>query len=147
MITVDANNENIKTLEQIRLNFVYPQAMSSSNKEFEVKWTIAVSQIENIDIKKEFQHLVKKWINETIASSSPLEKIANDNYLEIIKLGGAHREVVLQLIFQELNKKSDFWFKALKHISGENPVKPEEFSSYKLVKQAWLNWGKEKGYL
>jgi len=65
----------------------------------------------------------------------------------IIKKGGEYKEIILPLIIKELNREPNFWFKALKVISGENPVKPEEFNNYKLVTKAWLDWGKKKGYL
>lgn len=148
MITTDANLNNIETLEQIRLNTVLmAYATQPSHVGLGISSTIAVSQIQDIDLQKTFQELAKKWRDETMGSSSPLEKIANDNYLMIIKKGVQHKEIIVPMILKELNKDPDYWFEALRLITEENPVKPEEFNSYKLVTKAWLNWGKEKGYL
>jgi hypothetical protein len=139
---------NIESIDQIRSKTaMVAYATTSSDEELLISTTIAASQIQSADLKKIFQELAKKWREETSGSSSPLEKVINDNYLMIIKKGTQNKEIIVPLILKELEKEPNFWFKALRLITEEDPVKPEEFNSYKLVTKAWLSWGKEKGYL
>jgi hypothetical protein len=41
----------------------------------------------------------------------------------------------------------DHWFAALWAISGENPVADEDQGRTRKMAEAWLAWGKQRGYL
>lgn len=102
------------------------------------------SQNETIEIK--FKKLAEQWRKETVGIVSPFQKHANKNYLHIIKLG----EKVIPYILRALQKKPDDWFLALEILLPEgeqNPVTKDDSSSFKRTTEAWLNWGKKKGYL
>lgn len=150
MITATANIEPISISENIR----FYDVLKADATEWKGKLLSYIMVPDTVDkasveanLQKTFQTLANQWRKETSGSSSPLEKIANENYLMIIKKGGEHKEAIVPLILKELEKKPNYWFEALKIITGKNPVKPEEFTSYKLVTKAWLNWGIEEGYL
>lgn len=64
-------------------------------------------------------------------------------YQGIIGLG----PIALPLILRELEKELDHWFWALKAISGEDPVSPQNRGKMREMTDAWLNWGREKGYV
>lgn len=91
-------------------------------------------------LEERFNDLVNKWKEETVAISSPLRKCLNENYLKILKLKGNP----VPLILKELEKEPDDWFLLLRILTEENPVRPEEVGSFRLVTEAWLRWGKEK---
>lgn len=53
----------------------------------------------------------------------------------------------IRLILLEMKKRPGHWFWALKSITGEDPVLPEQRGRMKEMTQAWLRWGREKNYL
>jgi hypothetical protein len=64
-------------------------------------------------------------------------------YKEIIGMG----QEVVPLLLAELKRKPDFWFAALRAITGEDPVPPESAGRIKEMAQAWVEWGRSKGYI
>jgi hypothetical protein len=64
-------------------------------------------------------------------------------YQEIIGMG----QKVVPLLLTELKRKPDFWFVALREITGENPVPPESAGRIEEMARAWLKWGRSKGYI
>ena len=65
-----------------------------------------------------------------------------DLSIEVVGMG---REVVPQLL-EELQTDVDAWFWALRAITEENPVRPEDVGDGAAMARAWLMWGKDKGY-
>jgi hypothetical protein len=64
-------------------------------------------------------------------------------YQKIIGMG---RDAV-PLILGELQREPDQWFWALEAITDENPVPAEAAGKVRLMAEAWLEWGREHGYL
>ena len=89
----------------------------------------------------EFRKLVDKWRKGTQHTSSIKKMIEHPSYKRIIEMGCD----VLPLLFRELNAHRDHWIVALNAITGEDPV-PED-SNFTAAVEAWLAWGREKGYL
>jgi len=50
-------------------------------------------------------------------------------------------------LLRELERKFGHWFLALKSITREDPVTPEQRENIKEMIEAWLNWGRKKGYI
>jgi hypothetical protein len=98
-----------------------------------------------IDAQKacDFYVYFKQWKKETAGLSSPRSIRMNRNYQKIIGLG----ESVLPLILAELQREPNDWLYALEMIAKdeENPVTDE--MGFKESLNAWINWGKTKGYL
>lgn len=90
-----------------------------------------------------FNLLVQEWKSETGMMSLTTQKVNHPAYQKIISMG----QPVIPLILRELELESDHWFWALRAITNVNPVKPEQQGNMKRMAQAWLNWGKEQGYL
>jgi len=85
-----------------------------------------------------FQLLAKQW-KENRGPGSSLTKIANDPaYLEIIQMGTP----VIPYILAALAAEPDFWFAALRRITGENPITPEIQGDLHAMAAAWLQWGR-----
>jgi hypothetical protein len=93
--------------------------------------------------KKKFSALVQQWQNETGFISSTSEAVIHPAYQHIIGMG----DKVIPLLLNELSKSSGRWFWALKSITGEDPVPEEQRGKTQLMIEAWINWGKEKGYI
>ena len=70
------------------------------------------------------------------------QKSMHPAYQRIIGMG----QPVAPLIFRDLEQKPDSWFWALRAITGDNLVKPEERGRRSQRAQAWIQWGKKHGY-
>jgi len=64
-------------------------------------------------------------------------------YQQIIGMGAP----VVPLILEELQREPDHWFWALEAITQENPVPKEALGKVLQMAQAWVEWGKNQGYL
>lgn len=89
-----------------------------------------------------FYQLVEQWKTETRGISSTEQLSLHPAYQQIIGMGPN----VIPLLLRELENNSGRWFWALKSISREEPVTPEQRGKTKEMIAAWLNWGREKGY-
>jgi hypothetical protein len=89
-----------------------------------------------------FYQLVEQWKAETRGISSTEQLSLHPAYQQIIGMGPN----VIPLLLRELENNSGRWFWALKAISREEPVTPEQRGKTKEMIAAWLNWGREKGY-
>jgi hypothetical protein len=75
--------------------------------------------------------------------SSTTEIALHPAYYKIIGMG----RVALPWIFRELRDRGGQWFLALRAITRENAVKPEDKGKIPKMTAAWLRWGEEHGYL
>lgn len=89
-----------------------------------------------------FLKLKDQWEAETSILSSDTEIAMHPAYQQIIGMGTN----AIPLILSEMKKKPGHWFWALKSITGEDPVLPEQRGRVKEMTEAWLRWGREKGY-
>ena len=51
------------------------------------------------------------------------------------------------LILEELRSEPDQWFWALEAITEENPVPPDAAGIVPLMAQAWVDWGRQEGFI
>jgi hypothetical protein len=96
----------------------------------------------HLEIEAEFNSLVEEWRDQTRMLSLVTQKSMNPAYQRIIGMG----QPIVPLIFRDLEQKPDHWFWALRAITGDNPVKPEQRGRMKEMAQAWIQWGREHGY-
>jgi hypothetical protein len=94
------------------------------------------------DLVRQFNELARQWKQATAFSSSLTEMKEHPAYLQIIGLG----KTAVPLILDELRRAPDFWFAALKTLTGEDPVKPADRGQVRRMAQAWLEWGQTHGY-
>lgn len=86
--------------------------------------------------RPQFNSLVAKWHEETDHLSSLTDIVLNFNYQRIIGMGSA----ALPFIFEELRTNGGHWFWALRAITGEDPVPPQDRGNMQSMKNAWLEW-------
>ncbi len=98
---------------------------------------------DNTRIRKKFADLSNRWHEETDYLSSPSRITDNDTYLKIISMG----EPVIPLILQDLQERGGNWYRALRILSSVDPVSPEVRGEAPRMKEAWLRWGRDKGYI
>ena len=104
--------------------------------------SIAVDSTDN-ELTNKFNSLAKQWQNDVAGLSSMSQMTKHSAYQEIINLG----KDVIPLLLEDLEKNPLYWLTALHNITGENPIKPEQKGRIKLMAQAWIDWGKNKGYI
>ena len=88
-----------------------------------------------------FYKLAVEWIRGTASCSSTIEMAKHPAYLKIESMGTR----VVPLLLRELELRPAFWFAALRHLTGADPVKPEQRGNLKQMADAWLEWGKDQG--
>jgi len=92
-----------------------------------------------------FQNLVKQWKAHRGSRSSISQVAAMEPYQKIIGMG----KDALPLIISQLKSEGDNpdqWFWALKAITSQDPVKPEERGNYKMMAQAWIDWAERNAW-
>jgi hypothetical protein len=93
-----------------------------------------------------FQILAKKWKEERGAMASISEMSLLPAYQQIIGLG----EDVIPMILAELDSERDDpdqWFWALRALTDDNPIDPEDQGNFPAMAGAWLRWGEREGYV
>ncbi|PYU96522.1 MAG: hypothetical protein DMG25_01780 [Acidobacteria bacterium] len=88
-----------------------------------------------------FQELASKWRRETRHVSSLTRMAMHPAYQNIIGMG----EPALPLILRELQENGGHWLWALHAITREDPA--QEGDDFDTAVQAWLSWGKKRGYI
>ncbi|BDA71005.1 hypothetical protein CAL7716_051710 [Calothrix sp. PCC 7716] len=95
------------------------------------------------EISNRFYILANQWEVEVEGISSTATMSEHPAYQEIISMGNK----IVPLLLQELKKNPLYWLLALNKITGVNPIKPEQRGKVKQMAEAWLEWGKNQGYL
>lgn len=97
-----------------------------------------------VELETYFNALSEWWHEATDVLSSPSEKAQHPAYRRVVKLGPA----VLPYLFRELAMRGGSgWYTALRELTGASPVPADAASSSDRVKEIWLGWGREHGYL
>jgi hypothetical protein len=97
----------------------------------------------NLNPFHRFSVLHNEW-KAAVENISDLDQIcSHPAYQQIIGMG----ETILPAIFGELRTAPDYWFWALKAITGEDPVPEEHQGRMKLMVEDWLKWGAQFGYV
>ena len=94
-------------------------------------------------IERTFRALKDRWLRETRFVSSDTDIVLNEAYQQIIGLG----PVALPVILRELQNELGLWFWALKSISREDPVPPEDLGNVPRMAESWIRWGIERGFI
>ena len=94
-------------------------------------------------LKRRFDTLVSEWKPAVAAMSSVMRMAMHPAYQRIIGLGPR----AVPLLLRELERDPHHWFWALNVITGEDPVPAECSGDMRAVREAWLEWGRSKGFL
>lgn len=131
--------------EEKVLNVFSKQSLLQKNKHqkvksitrYEINYLLRQAELEN-----SFMKLANQWRSETKHMSLMSDIVLHSAYQRIIGMG----KDAVPLILEELSRKPDHWFWALRCITGVNPIKPEDRGRVKKMAQAWLNWSRQHGY-
>ncbi len=147
-ITITISDEHLLKLRQlaIRLNVSLEELVSKGieslvNQEISLP-TSTASEVP-LEILNKFYILAKRWESEVEGYSSTAQTSDHPAYQEIISMGTQ----VVPLLLKELKNNPIFWLSALNEITGINPIKPEQRGKIKQMAEAWLEWGRNQGYV
>ena len=95
-------------------------------------------------VEREFQGLVRAWkaASSSCVSSSLSEMFSHPAYRQIIALG----EPAVPFLLAELEREPDWWFAALKAMTGADPVPAASRGKLAEMTRAWLQWALAQGY-
>ena len=93
-------------------------------------------------LEQRFNRLAEEWYNAAGYLSSMTQASQHPAYQEIIRMGDA----VVPLLLRDLEATHRHWFIALKEITKENPMPRESAGNIPQLAEAWVLWGKAKGY-
>lgn len=89
-----------------------------------------------------FAQLAAQWKEETALHSSVGRMIEHPCYQQIIAMG----EPAVRMMLRDFQSGNDeHWFYALAEITKENPA--QQVRTVEAAMEAWVRWGKERGYL
>lgn len=95
------------------------------------------------NFRERFERLTGEWKEQSRYLSNSAQMALLPPYQRIIGMGLA----VVPLILEELGREPDQWFWALESITEENPVPAAAAGNIQLMADAWVNWGKERGFV
>ena len=93
-------------------------------------------------VEEKFRRLAAVWLSQTAYISSTSDLIAHPAFQEIVGMGTA----VIPLLLRELQHRTGHWHRALRRITGVDPVPPADRGNIGKAAEAWLRWGREQGY-
>jgi len=88
------------------------------------------------NLLRKFLSLKTDWENDTFLSSSINKKCSHPAYKKIIDMG----KDALPFIFDDLCKEPNYWFVALRAITGKDPVPQEERGRMQAMTNSWIKW-------
>lgn len=104
--------------------------------------TVPIKRTPTEGAEAKFRRLAAVWAAETAYVSSTSDLVAHPAFQEIVGMGQA----VIPLLLRELEKGTGHWRRALRRITGVDPVPPADRGNIAKAAEAWLRWGKEQGY-
>lgn len=93
-------------------------------------------------LEEKFQRLATTWQHAVAHFSSSSKRDNHPAYKEIIALGPP----VVPFLLRDLEVSHRHWFTALSAITGQNPVPEKDAGDILKMVEAWLRWGKDRGY-
>lgn len=93
-------------------------------------------------IEERFRRLEAELFAATGVLSDPAAIIGHPAFRQLVGLGLA----VVPLLLRDLEERPRLWVWALPEITGENPVPPGDGGRIAKMTEAWLAWGRAKGY-
>ena len=94
-------------------------------------------------LRERFQRLAAEWKAQSRYLSNTAQMAMLKPYQRIIGMGMP----VVPLILEELQREPDQWFWALEAITEQNPASGEVAGNVREMSQAWLDWGKQQGFI
>ena len=96
------------------------------------------------NLEKKFHDCAAAWKRDTGHLSVAGQIAKHPSYRRIVEMG----EAAIPLILNDLKKEPNHWFLALSAIANDAPkVAERDKGKMKAISDAWIEWGKDKGYI
>ena len=139
--------ENLKALYYCSFCYTEPRVIRRNQPHFHVVVVErpAHRRIVPRDTLSKFEKLASEWRESTKYLSSVTSIAMDPSYQQIIGMG----DDVVPLLLRELRNQEepDYWFWALRAITGADPVPAADKGNVCAMADAWTKWGKSRGYL
>lgn len=119
-----------------------PAQLTGAEWTLEADTTTAVLDVSD-EVADLFAELLDQWHAETATQSSLTKRYSHTAYQRIVGLGPA----AVPILLGELEARPDYWFHALRAITGEDPVPQAGRGNLRAMTDAWLAWGRLHGHL
>jgi hypothetical protein len=96
--------------------------------------------------EEQFKNLLIEWRESTENMSSVTRILSHPAYQRIIDLGRQHNGLIT-MILEDFKHNGGYWSTALQAITGQNAVTPKHIGNPGKVREDWLTWGRQHGYL
>lgn len=97
-----------------------------------------------ISLDDEFRTCAAAWKSDTGHLSVAAQIANHPSYRRIVEMG----EPAIPLILNDLKREPNHWFLALSAIANDAPrVAERDKGKMKAISDAWIEWGKDKGYI
>jgi hypothetical protein len=128
--------------------FVFKCSTDAFDETQELTFRITVTALPPALDKKaklsiEFQRLVEQWKGERGSRSSITQVAMMRPYQEIMAMGPDAIPLIIAQMKSE-GDEPDQWFWALRVITRENPVRPEDRGNFRKMAQAWIQWAEQR---
>jgi hypothetical protein len=105
--------------------------------------TVRIEKRDGDGLAERFADLVRQWRQDRPRGVDLGAMVTHPAYQRIVGLGPA----AIPLILRELRREGGHWFWALHAITGENPVPTGSEGRVDQMTAAWLEWGRQEGYI
>ena len=95
------------------------------------------------ELYQEFRSLATLWKEETAGYAFLSKAIQHPAYEEIIAMG----EQTIPWMLRDLADGHGQWFHALRLLTGASPIADEDRGYRPKMRSAWLEWGREQGWI
>src|SRR5688572_20036262 len=93
-------------------------------------------------IEERFRQLEAKWMAEVGHLSSHQAIVGHPSFREIVGMG----EAVVPFMLRDLAAGPRLWVWALPEITGDDPVPAKDGGRIAKMSEAWVRWGRQRGY-
>jgi len=99
-------------------------------------------RLKSLAVKRAFEACAARWLQETKHCATIYESTKHPAFEKILSMG----ESVVPLILSHLHRRAEHWCWALTEITHENPAENAN-GDIEAIRQAWLEWGRQRGLL
>lgn len=138
-----SDSELIATVSALK-DKASPKAQKALDKVLQRLVDGGVRSVRDPDVAQDrFLRLADTWRKNRGPTSSISQMAMRPEYQAIIGMG--HDAV--PFLLDELRREPDHWFWALASITGDDPVAQEDKGKLPEMAKAWIDWGRDHGYL
>ncbi len=95
-------------------------------------------------LERRFNRLVRELERGTAALSSPQQVTSYHAYKKLVRMG---KKIIPFVLEKYVDSYSWHYGALLRDISNEDPIPRDHYGKSKWIRDDWLKWGENKGYI